>query len=105
MTNKTIMITSIAILIAAISVATTMTLVQANPIGDDITIAIEGVGADPQSVDATVQDMNFPPEYQGFILAPDPIPLTVDVDDGMIWIMLTPEPTGPPNGDPSGGSD
>jgi len=96
MTNKTIMITSIVILTAAISVATTMMMVQANPIGDEIRIHIDGVPAEPNFVFVIAQDMSEPPEYQGLIFAPDPTELTVDVDDGMIWIMLTPDPNLPP---------
>ena len=84
MIKKTIMITSIAVLIAVISVATTMTMIQANPIGDDIIISIEGVPAEPQFDGATVEDGYGPPEYQGDIFTPVPHELTVDVDDGMI---------------------
>ena len=53
MIKKTIMITSIAVLIAVTSIATTMTMVQASPIGDDIDIIIDGVLAEPQSFSAT----------------------------------------------------
>jgi len=42
MRNKTTMITSIAVLVAVISVATTMTMAQADPIVDNILITIEG---------------------------------------------------------------
>jgi len=98
MIKKTIMITSIAVLIAVTSVATTMTMVQANPTGDLIDIIIDGVGADPQQV-LRVQ-VGPGPEYSGLMddfpipipgFPPVPlIPLEVDVDDGIILITFGP---------------
>jgi len=52
MIKKTIMITSIAVLVAVISVAT-MTMAQASPNGDDILITIEA-DAVPNFVSVTV---------------------------------------------------
>jgi len=104
MINKTIMITSIAVLIAVTSVATTMTMVQASPIGDVIEITIETAPDLPPpvppfvSATVVVEDSSLSPvEYEGFVFTPDPNELTVDVDDGMIWIILTPDPFFPPS--------
>ena len=62
MIRKTILITSIAILVAAISVATTMTMVQADPTGD--TVAITVPQATQVGITLIVAD---PPEYDGLI--------------------------------------
>ena len=70
-------------LIATISVATTMTMVQADPTGDEIKIIIAGIPASPQEVTSIVSPDS--PEYVGFVLG---IPLFVDVVDGMIWVDL-----------------
>jgi hypothetical protein len=67
MTNKklktTFMMTSLAILFATISVATTLTLVHANLEGNDVNISVSPA-ATPANVIAAVGD---PPEYSGTI--------------------------------------
>jgi len=82
MIKKTMTITSLAILVAAISVATTMTMVQADPIGDMVDISVSG--ATPPAV---VQEpvVTPGPEYFGeFVDAAHPI--TVNLEDETVWI-------------------
>ncbi len=70
-------------LIATISVATTMTMVQADPTGDEIKIIIAGIPASPQEVTSIVSPDS--PEYVGFVLG---IPLFVEVENDLIWVDL-----------------
>jgi len=64
MIKKTMTITSLAILVAAISVVTTMTIVQADVTGDDVDISVSP-NADPASADDVV--VNGGDEYAGSI--------------------------------------
>ena len=76
MIKKTMTITSIAILIAAVSVATTMTMVQANIDGDEVDITIPAADTTffPQvEVDVGVEATTF--------ISDAGHPITVDIHD------------------------
>jgi len=82
MIKKTMTITSLAILFAAISVATTMTMVQANPVDDLVDISVSGA-TPPAVVQVTVVTPG--PEYIGEFVDPAN-PITVNLEDGTVWI-------------------
>ncbi len=88
MIRKTILITSIAILVAAISVATTMTMVQADVDGDTVTFTVSPDATpspDPQVV------TNPGIEYTGELVS-GANPITVDINgdpDNEVLIALT----------------
>jgi len=90
MIKKTMTITSLAILVAAISVAATMTLVQADPTDDDVVITV------PQATqDGATLPVADPPEYGGEINGDASFPISVDIDAGFVWVLV---PSGDPNG-------
>jgi len=76
MIRKTISITSLAILVAAISVATTMTMVQADPTGDFVDISV------PLAVDGTIiqEEVVAAPEYDSPMIVVDAELLFTDGD-------------------------
>jgi len=90
MIKKTMTITSLAILVAAISVATTMTFVQADPTGDIVVITVpQATQVGPTlPVDDTV-------EYEGEINGDASFPISVDIDNGFVSVLV---PSGDPNG-------
>jgi len=85
MIRKTMTITSIAILVAAISIATTMTMVQANPTGDLITISVSG-GTPASVVDVEVVAAE---EYDSDMIVTDAELLFTDSDADMEVDILT----------------
>ena len=88
MIRKTITITSLAILVAAISVATTMTMVQADVDGDTVIFTVSPNAA--PSPDAIVV-INPGIEYFGeLVSATHPITANIDGDpDNEVWILLS----------------
>ena len=82
MIKKTMTITSLAILVAVISVAATMTMVQAVPIGDMVDISV--TGATP-TVGGPYLVVTPAAEYTGEFTAPA-FPITVNLEDGTVWI-------------------
>ena len=90
MIKKTMTITSLAILVAAISVATTMTMVQADPTGDIVVITV------PQATQVgPTLPVDDPIEYQGEINGDASFPISVDIDNGFVSVLV---PSGDPNG-------
>jgi len=77
MIKKTMTITSLAILVAAISVATTMTLVQADTTGDTVNIDIPQATLTNTNAVVGVGD-----EYSSTIPAASAHPITVDITGG-----------------------
>jgi len=84
MIKKTMTITSLAILVAAISVATTMTMVQADPTGDDVVITVT-----PATQVGVTLPVAVGAEYTGDLDGNIATPITVDIDDGMVWVVAS----------------
>ena len=76
--------TSITLLLAVISVATTMTMANANPVGDFVFIDV--IPGNPPSSGA-VQVVDPGVEFNTSLL-PAGDPISVDIADGEIWILM-----------------
>ncbi len=94
MIKKTMTITSLAILVAVISVAATMTMVQADSTGDPVNISIPT--ATPPSANGVPID-NAALEYDGEIDGTHDLTVDIHGTNEDVWIVL---PTGAPTTDP-----
>jgi len=73
-----------AILVAAITVATTMTMVQANPTGDVVVITVT-----PATQVGVTLPVAVGAEYTGDLDGNIATPITVDIDNGMVWVVAS----------------